>query len=207
MGTASQEDKKLSHFAFESGLRSPSRAHFRHVKTSDHSGAARRRLFRPESQTDNERDGHKHSSKIRTEKKEHLGQFCKGQQSARVRHRAGEGTRARVHDLPAMRMMVQEHQVEHVCCPAYQHLNMGSFLQGVDAPGKSGPNVQALGVYLQQSQFVPLGRTCEVLSNLYDCHVSEATRLELGAASGDRCGGDGRTECVVAEGQSLAARR
>jgi transposase len=110
-------------------------------------------------------------------------------------------------DLPAMRVVVQEHQVEQVCCPACQHLNTGSFPQGVEAAVQYGPNMQALGVYLQQYQLVPLGRTCEVLSDLYDCHVSEATRLALGAASGDRCGGDGRTDCGVVEGQSLAERR
>lgn len=40
-----------------------------------------------------------------------------------------------------------------------------------------GPNVQALGVYLHQYQLVPLGRSCEVLADLYNCHVSEATLI------------------------------
>ena len=31
------------------------------------------------------------------------------------------------------------------------------------------------GVYLHQYQLVPLGRSCEVLADLYNCHVSEAT--------------------------------
>jgi transposase len=83
--------------------------------------------------------------------------------------------RRQVHDLPAVRLVVQEHQVEQVCCPACGHLNRGSFPQGVQAPVQYGPNVQALGVYLHQYQLIPLGRTCEVLSDLYDCQVSEAT--------------------------------
>src|SRR2546425_5792800 len=83
--------------------------------------------------------------------------------------------RRQVHDLPVMRVVVQEHQVEEVCCPACQHLNVGSFPPGVQAPVQYGPNVQALGVYLHQYQLVPLGRTCELLEDLYDCHVSEAT--------------------------------
>src|SRR6266581_1592837 len=81
------------------------------------------------------------------------------------------------------------------------------FPAGVEAPVQYGPNVRALGVYLHQYQLVPVARSCELLEDLYDCHISEATRLALGAASGDRCGGDGRTDCGVAEGQSLAARR
>ncbi len=85
--------------------------------------------------------------------------------------------RRQVHDLPAVCLVVQEHQVEEVRCPACQHLNTGSFPKGVEAPVQYGPNVHALGVYLQQYQLVPLGRTCEVLSDLYDCQVSEATLL------------------------------
>lgn len=85
--------------------------------------------------------------------------------------------RRQVHDLPAVRLLVQEHQVEEVCCPACQHLTAGSFPRGVEAPVQYGPNVQALGVYLHQYQLVPLGRSCEALSDLYDCHVSEATLL------------------------------
>ena len=69
--------------------------------------------------------------------------------------------RRQVHDLPAVRLVVQEHQVEEVCCPACQQLNAGSFPSGVEAPVQYGPNVQALGVYLHQYQLVPLGRSCE----------------------------------------------
>jgi transposase len=83
--------------------------------------------------------------------------------------------RRQVHDLPAVRLVVQEHQVEEVYCPACGHLNAGSFPTGVEAPVQYGPNVQALGVYLHQYQLVPLGRSCEVLADLYNCHVSEAT--------------------------------
>lgn len=85
--------------------------------------------------------------------------------------------RRQVHGLPAIRIMVQDHLVEEVRCPTYKHLNRGSFPQEVEVPVHYGLHVQTLGVYLQQYQLVPLERTCEVLLDLYDCHVSKATLI------------------------------
>lgn len=64
--------------------------------------------------------------------------------------REGQGTRARVHDLPEVRLLVREHQMEEVCCPACQQLSAGGFPAGVEAPAQYGLNVQALEVYLYQ---------------------------------------------------------
>src|SRR6266851_1734024 len=71
--------------------------------------------------------------------------------------------RRQVHDLPAVRVVVQEHQVEEVWCPVCQGRNEGSFPSGVEAPVQYGPNVRALGVYLHQYQLVPVARSCELL--------------------------------------------
>jgi transposase len=81
--------------------------------------------------------------------------------------------RRQVHDLPEVRLVVREHQVEEVRCPICQCLSEGTFPAGVKAPAQYGPNVRALAVYLHQYQLVPLGRTCEVLADLCDCQVSE----------------------------------
>jgi transposase len=85
--------------------------------------------------------------------------------------------RRQVHDVPELRLLVQEHQVEEICCPACQHLTRATFPIGVDAPAHYGPHVQAMAVYLSQFQLLPLGRTCEALEDLYRCQVSEATVL------------------------------
>ena len=55
-----------------------------------------------------------------------------------------------VHDLPQLRLLVQEHQVEEVRCPHCQQLNRADFPAGVEAPVQYGPNVRALAVYLHQ---------------------------------------------------------
>ncbi len=83
--------------------------------------------------------------------------------------------RRQVHDLPDLRLQVQEHQLEEIGCPACHHLTRGSFPIGVDAPAQYGPGVQAVAVYLSQFQLLPLGRTCEALDDLWCCQISEAS--------------------------------
>lgn len=42
--------------------------------------------------------------------------------------------RRHTHELPAMRLVVTEHQVEAMCCPECQHLTAARCPAGVDAP-------------------------------------------------------------------------
>jgi hypothetical protein len=58
--------------------------------------------------------------------------------------------RRQVHDLPEVRLLVREHQVEEVCCPACQQVSRGSFPVGVEAPVQYGPHLRALAVYLHE---------------------------------------------------------
>ncbi len=81
--------------------------------------------------------------------------------------------RRQVHDLPEIRLVVREHQVEEVCCPACQQVSRGSFPEGVEAPVPYGPQIRALAVYLHDYQLVPLGRVSELLADLCGCAVSE----------------------------------
>jgi transposase len=85
--------------------------------------------------------------------------------------------RRQLHDLPELRLLVQEHQVEEICCPVCRHRTSGSFPPGVDAPAQYGPRVQALAVYLSQFQLLPLERTSEALEDLCHCHLSEGTQV------------------------------
>jgi transposase len=83
--------------------------------------------------------------------------------------------RRQVQDLPVWRVEVKEHQVEEVVCPSCQQVSQGTFPAEVSAPAQYGPGVRALAVYLHQYQLVPMQRTCEVLSELCGCEVSEGT--------------------------------
>jgi transposase len=82
-----------------------------------------------------------------------------------------------VHDLPEVRLVVQEHQVEEVCCPAFQQVSRGSFPAGVEATVQYGPKMRALAAYLHEYQLVPLARVSELLADLYACAVSEGTLM------------------------------
>lgn len=83
--------------------------------------------------------------------------------------------RRQVHDLPPLRLVVHEHQMQQVRCPQCQQLTRGSFPADVVATTQYGAGVRALAVYLQQYQLVPGERTCEALADLCGCAVSEGT--------------------------------
>src|SRR5437763_10575597 len=86
--------------------------------------------------------------------------------------------RRQVLDVPEIRLMAHEHQIEAICCPTCHTTSLGSFPAAVSAPVQYGPNLQALAVYLHQGQLLPTARTCETLAALCGCHISEATLLE-----------------------------
>ena len=83
--------------------------------------------------------------------------------------------RRQVQDLPVWRVEVTEHQVEEMVCPSCQQASRGRFPAEVSAPAQYGSGIRALAVYLHQYQLVPMQRTCELLSDLCGCEVSEGT--------------------------------
>ena len=85
--------------------------------------------------------------------------------------------RRQVQELPTIRLLVKEHQVEAVRCPHCQQVSRGTFPQEVLAPAQYGASVKALAVYLHQYQVVPLQRTVEVIEDLCGCGLSEGTLL------------------------------
>src|SRR3989440_6039959 len=87
--------------------------------------------------------------------------------------------RRQVVDMPAPRLLVQEHRAEHKQCPRCQQLTLAPFPPGVVAPIQYGPLIGAAAVYLTQQQLLPLERTCEVLGDLVGVQMSEGTVGEL----------------------------
>ena len=94
--------------------------------------------------------------------------------------------RRQVLDLPEMRLLAQEHQIEAICCPNCHTLTRGSFPASVSAPVQYGPNVQALAVYLHQGQLLPTARTCQALAAIGGCQISEATLLQWSELAAER---------------------
>lgn len=94
--------------------------------------------------------------------------------------------RRQVLDVPEMRLLAHEHQIEAICCPTCHTSNLGSFPAVVSAPVQYGPHLQALAVYLHQGQLLPTARTCEVLTALCGCQISEATLLQWSDLAAER---------------------
>jgi transposase len=83
--------------------------------------------------------------------------------------------RRQVQDVPPLKLIVTEHQVEAVRCPRCQHVTRGTFPPEVSAPAQYGQGVRALAVYLNQYQLVPEARTCETMTDLLGCSLSDGT--------------------------------
>lgn len=80
-----------------------------------------------------------------------------------------------VHDLPQMRLQVTTHQAEVKCCPQCQTLNRGALPAGVLCGVQYGSALKGLLVYLSDYQLLPYGRTIDLLSDVFGCHISEGT--------------------------------
>lgn len=83
-----------------------------------------------------------------------------------------------VFDLPEVRLEVTEHQAEEKTCPVCGHSTQAPFPAEVSQPTQYGPRFRAQLVYFHSGQFVPLGRTAEMVAGLYGQAVSEATILK-----------------------------
>ena len=90
-----------------------------------------------------------------------------------------------VHDLPPRRLVVTEHQGEIKLCVC-GHLNKAAFPEGVNAPVQYGPRARAAAVYLNNYQFLPYERTCELLDDLLACPMSEGTLANIIAECHER---------------------
>jgi transposase len=80
-----------------------------------------------------------------------------------------------VHELPPLRLQVIEHQAEIKCCEQCDWLTRGQFPAEVTSPVQYGSGLKGLMVYLMDGQLLPSARTCEVLSEVLGCEISEGT--------------------------------
>jgi transposase len=84
--------------------------------------------------------------------------------------------RRQVHELPPrLRLEVTEHQALHVRCPACQQVSVGTFPADVPSRVQYGPRLRALAVYLVEAQFVPFGRTQQLLRDLLGVQLARGT--------------------------------
>ena len=91
-----------------------------------------------------------------------------------------------VHELPPLRLRVIEHQAEIKCCEQCDWLTRGQFPAQVNRPVQYGSGLKGLMVYLMETQLLPSARTCEVLSEIFGCELSEGTLYNVRAQCFER---------------------
>jgi len=115
----------------------------------------------------------------------HRVEACECCRRSLVDHEPDSVEKRQVHDLPARRLVVTEHQAEikRCCCG---HLNKAAFPEGLNAPVQYGPGLKAAAVYLKNYQFLPFDRTCELLGDLFGCGISEGALANILASCAQR---------------------
>jgi len=108
----------------------------------------------------------------------HRVKECEGCRRSMEEQEPDRVERRQVHDLPSQRLIVTEHQAEIKMCSC-GHLNKAAFPEGVNAPVQYGTGVKAAAVYLKNYQFLPFDRTCELLSDLFGCGISEGALANI----------------------------
>jgi transposase len=87
--------------------------------------------------------------------------------------------RRQVVDMPAPRLLVQEHQAERKQCPACQQITAAAFPAEVEAPIQYGMRLGATVLYLVHQQLLPWARASEVLADLVGVQISEGMLASL----------------------------
>jgi transposase len=105
----------------------------------------------------------------------HAPDLCSGCGEPLCQSKPMRAQRRQVFDIEDGRMKVTEHRAETRRCMACAVLTKANFPVGVRAPVQYGQGVLSRSVYLYLYQLLPINRTTETMTDLFDCRISAAT--------------------------------
>ena len=82
--------------------------------------------------------------------------------------------RRQVFELPVLRAQVTEHRLMRSTCRCGA-VHEGRWPEGVNAPAQYGERAKALVTHLNQHHLVPLQRTCELMQDVFNLPLSQAS--------------------------------
>lgn len=85
---------------------------------------------------------------------------------------ASDVAKRQVFDLPPLRFVTIEHQVETVLCAGCGQATTAEFPAAVTNPVQYGSQVKRLAVYLRNEQFIPYERERQLLADLFALPIS-----------------------------------
>ena len=94
--------------------------------------------------------------------------------------------RRQVHEVPPLRLVVTEHQIAQVQCPACGATTRGQVPAAVRAPVQYGPRLRALAVDLVHQQCVPAARTRALLAEVFSAPLAVGTVVRLVQQAGEQ---------------------
>lgn len=127
-------------------------------------------------------EGHKGRTLEAVESPDHIEKYtvnsCSECQGNLEDVEASDHEKRQVFDIPPVQIEVTEHQAEIKNCPHCGHCNKGEFPKEVSQHVQYGPRLKAQVTYFNTYHFVPLERTTEIISDLYDHPISDGAVIK-----------------------------
>lgn len=82
------------------------------------------------------------------------------------------------YELPVLRLLVTEYQVEVKVCPSCGQITQAAFPAGITQLAQYGSGFKALLAYLNQKHFIPLERVNEFCEDIFQHSVGEGTIVD-----------------------------